>query len=749
MSSNNLDKESRAIKREYKKLSENRMFYSTNNTAPLTKCYASSKNVNSLHLLTKFINGNAPPHSILNSLDLLPFSKVTNDGTQDDKPNTKQTSTVDDKTTPNNFPSNGDNSIPKQNIPSPYQQKPIQVPKKDTISPSISNPTSTKQNTASPLISTKQQTTTAPTKITIKKSPISLRPNSFNNNSVSAQNHIPQPHSESKQQASSLLLQQPISTFSDENVEYMDIDEDVKLFDNNDDLIIQSENPIKEVSSKKQSNSMKDDDDDDYFESILNTQTFQVPKKIMNTTNNQTEQESLHIGNTTIPQRNEERSTSLMDKSIVIDPFDTEESSEEQKTFSVGKYTQQFDVDNDVSHPLYSNTKTSFSPFSKEENVVYDLDDDIMDVINDMENDNVNNNDAGSNQDINIDYMEIDNDEVDNEQAEVNLKKDELYQFFTNRTRSELDSIFSYFEFKIRYLSDQIEKLIEVDDKEDLRNSLITEKERIVGEMDKLKFAQKTCPATVSPIKQYSSHNMVNDPYYDVAEPNYNYNYNYDDNDNGNAIDLSDIQHFNGDDTNNINMRNEVYDVDNMNSMNDIPLDLSAVDETVINSQPESNSSEGCSYYVWKIEEFLKAHKYSTPRFGKAIDRRGFTSNKTDINQDWFNEKSPNRDTIHKANRIGFGNASFRPGQEAVINCVMSHNNALVLMPTGGGKSLCYQLPAYLLSGLTVVISPLVSLIQDQVANLTATGVRCKALYSGSSKEDFQDFYEEVHQKRN
>jgi bloom syndrome protein len=78
---------------------------------------------------------------------------------------------------------------------------------------------------------------------------------------------------------------------------------------------------------------------------------------------------------------------------------------------------------------------------------------------------------------------------------------------------------------------------------------------------------------------------------------------------------------------------------------------------------------------------------------------------------------------IQVENRHKFGHPSFRPGQKDVIEQAMQGRDVFVLMPTGGGKSLCYQLPAWCNPGLSVIISPLLSLIQDQVQSLTKLGV--------------------------
>ncbi len=78
-----------------------------------------------------------------------------------------------------------------------------------------------------------------------------------------------------------------------------------------------------------------------------------------------------------------------------------------------------------------------------------------------------------------------------------------------------------------------------------------------------------------------------------------------------------------------------------------------------------------------------------------------------------------------------FGHSSFRLGQESLIDALLSHRDALGVMPTGAGKSICYQLPALLLPGITLVISPLISLMKDQVAALSQAGI--PAAYINSS----------------
>jgi len=91
-----------------------------------------------------------------------------------------------------------------------------------------------------------------------------------------------------------------------------------------------------------------------------------------------------------------------------------------------------------------------------------------------------------------------------------------------------------------------------------------------------------------------------------------------------------------------------------------------------------------------------------------------------------------------------FGFETFRPGQEAVVEHLMAGHSAAAVFPTGGGKSLCYQLPALLLPGLTLVVSPLIALMKDQIDTLTRRGIAAARLDSTLDAATYRTVMEQV-----
>ena len=93
-----------------------------------------------------------------------------------------------------------------------------------------------------------------------------------------------------------------------------------------------------------------------------------------------------------------------------------------------------------------------------------------------------------------------------------------------------------------------------------------------------------------------------------------------------------------------------------------------------------------------------------------------------------------------------FGYDSFRPSQKEIIDSVLAEKDTLAIMPTGGGKSLCYQIPALIFPGITIVVSPLISLMQDQVYSLESAGIHSVFL---NSSLDWDEYKNAVHEIKN
>lgn len=109
-------------------------------------------------------------------------------------------------------------------------------------------------------------------------------------------------------------------------------------------------------------------------------------------------------------------------------------------------------------------------------------------------------------------------------------------------------------------------------------------------------------------------------------------------------------------------------------------------------------------------------------------------------------EMNNNFQTPQEALKVLFGYDAFRPGQESVIDSILSGKDVCAIMPTGAGKSVCYQIPAILLPGITLVISPLISLMQDQVKALNEAGIAAAFINSSLSE---RAFHETVKKTRN
>ena len=98
--------------------------------------------------------------------------------------------------------------------------------------------------------------------------------------------------------------------------------------------------------------------------------------------------------------------------------------------------------------------------------------------------------------------------------------------------------------------------------------------------------------------------------------------------------------------------------------------------------------------------------------------------------------------------RTTFGFDTFRPGQADIIGTILAGRDVLAVMPTGSGKSLCYQLPALVRRGLTVVVSPLIALMRNQVAQLRAYGIAAASLNSANDFDENRQVFEQMARGR-
>ena len=95
-----------------------------------------------------------------------------------------------------------------------------------------------------------------------------------------------------------------------------------------------------------------------------------------------------------------------------------------------------------------------------------------------------------------------------------------------------------------------------------------------------------------------------------------------------------------------------------------------------------------------------------------------------------------------------WGFTSFRPMQEEIILSVLEGKDTLALLPTGGGKSITFQIPAMALDGVCIVITPLISLMKDQVSNLTSKNISAKAIFSGMAVTEIRYALEQAHENK-
>ncbi|CAK9187066.1 unnamed protein product, partial [Ilex paraguariensis] len=162
-----------------------------------------------------------------------------------------------------------------------------------------------------------------------------------------------------------------------------------------------------------------------------------------------------------------------------------------------------------------------------------------------------------------------------------------------------------------------------------------------------------------------------------------------------------------------------------------------------------SNEPEGFNRWNSSSVSFSSADKIG---FSLApVEREPYVPKYVEVNyiegsndQKWSSRDFHWTKKLENNNKKVFGNHFFRPNQREVINATMSGYDVFVLMPTGGGKSLTYQLPALICPGITLVISPLVSLIQDQIMHLLQVNIPATYLSANMEWSEQQEILREL-----
>ncbi|XP_058088855.1 ATP-dependent DNA helicase Q-like 4A isoform X2 [Magnolia sinica] len=180
------------------------------------------------------------------------------------------------------------------------------------------------------------------------------------------------------------------------------------------------------------------------------------------------------------------------------------------------------------------------------------------------------------------------------------------------------------------------------------------------------------------------------------------------------------------------------------------PVNTLRIDPVAFDAQVHMrNESDNCSNWMSSSVPFTSTDRFS---FSAApVEREPFTPKAIEINyiegsndKRWGSADFLWTRKLEANNKKVFGNHSFRPNQREVINATMSGYDVFVLMPTGGGKSLTYQLPALICPGITLVVSPLVSLIQDQIMHLLQANIPATYLSANMEWNEQQEIFREL-----